>query len=232
MRIYGIADTIGRNWELAMGKKVKEFTRPHIERVMGTLNGMDWKNPDVYGEFLAQTYYHICHSTRLLAAAGARFQVDQDKLHLQCMKHASEERSHEKLSLSDLKEIGRRLEDFPELPATKSLYRSIYYLIEHSSPITLFGYAYFLEWLAVEASPLEAELSSIYGAKAVKHLHVHAHEDPDHIKAYEDALDRVSGREHMHLLESIESTGYNYERIYDEIKKRVANKARSPHQAA
>ena len=153
---------------------MKEITQPHIDRLTATVLAMDWKNSRVYGDWLAQTYYHVRHSTRLLAAAAGRFTMEQHKLHLQCMKHAGEERGHEKLALSDLEQVGFPLAEFPELPATKALYRSQYYLVDRENPIALFGYAYFLEWLGLAAGPqVLAILEPVYGKNAVKHLRVH-----------------------------------------------------------
>lgn len=203
-----------------MKPKISDFTKSHHDRVVATITSLNWADRDTYGDFLAQTYHHICHSTRLLAAAGARFGVDQDQWHLQCMKHAGEERSHEKLSLTDLQEIGRKLSDYPELPGTKALYRSAYYLIEHVGPITLFGYAYFLERMGIEAARIQAVAEPVFGAKAVKHCHVHSKEDPAHIEAYERWLDKLAGPERTHLEESIVTTAANYERIYSEIRAR------------
>lgn len=204
-------------------KTMKEFTRPEIERVTETILGLDWKNSRVYGDFLAQTYYHIRHSTRLLAAAAARFTPEQETLHLQCLKHAGEEKSHEKLSSSDLEAVGHALGEFPELPATKALYRSQYYLIEHENPLSLFGYAYFLEWIAVEAgSKVIGMAESFYGPKAVKHMHVHTREDPAHIAVYEKQLDEFTGPDRAALEESVRTTAADYERIYREIEARAA----------
>lgn len=204
---------------------IKEFTEGEINRVTATMMSIDWSNPAAYGDFLAQTYYHICHSTRLLAAAAARFPLHQEKFHLQCMRHSEEERSHEKLSLSDLKEIGYRLEEFSELPGTKSLYRSNYFLIEHVSPLALFGYAYFLEWIAIAGGEkLMAATEPVYGSKAVKHMHVHTKEDPEHLKAYEGLLEEFSGEDREILIEAIATTAADYERIYLEINARAGSK--------
>lgn len=204
-----------------MKKSIVEFTRPHLEAVQSAVVAIDWRDKSLYGDMLAQTYYHICHSTRLLAAAGARFGMADDKFHLQCMKHAGEERSHETLALSDLKRIGGTLADFPELPSTKNLYRSAYYLIEHESPICLFGYAYFLECIAIYGGGLiEKPAREAFGANAVKHLAVHGKEDVDHIQAYEKELISFTGERRAWLEESIVTTAQNYERMFLEIQGR------------
>lgn len=200
---------------------IREFTKPKLDELLGIIVPMDWKNPRVYGDFLAQAHYHICHTTRLLAAAGSLFDVKHDELHQQCMKHAGEERSHEKLSTSDIKLIGLKLEDFSELPATTALYRNAYFMIDRMSPLTLFGYAYFLECVGASGKLIEEELQSIYGKKATKHLSLHAHEDPGHIEAYESMLDSMSSEDRRWVEEGIDSTHYHYQRIYHEIIART-----------
>jgi hypothetical protein len=203
--------------------KTMAFTEPHLQEIISYLEAMDWKNPQIYGDFLAQTHYHICHSTRLLAAAGSLFDTSaaQDKLHLQCVKHAGEERSHEKLSTSDLAEIGFQLENFSELQSTKALYRSAYYLIDRESPYTMFGYAFILECLGPRAVAIEQLLKAHYGPKAVKHLSLHAHEDPEHIEGYIAMLDALSEKEQAWVEEGIASTAFHYKRIFEEICARA-----------
>lgn len=210
---------------------IRDFTASHIERVKNTIMSLPWEKREVYGDLLAQTYYHICHSTRLLAAAAARFPVSREELHQQCLKHASEERSHEKLSLSDLEVLGFQLSDFSELPSTKSLYRSAYYLIEHEGPIALFGYAYFLEWIAIAGGvPMHEVTERTFGKKAVKHLHVHTKEDPAHIESYEKKLETFSAVDRECIMESVATTAHEYERMYQEIMARSG--AKQGHRAA
>ncbi|MGZ3693868.1 MAG: iron-containing redox enzyme family protein [Bdellovibrionota bacterium] len=195
------------------------FTEPHLQEILSYLKKVNWKDPLVYADFLAQTHYHICHSTRLLAAAGSLLDTtpSQDHLHIQCVKHAGEERSHEKLSTSDLAELGYKLQDFPELQSTKALYRNAYYLIDRVSPFTMFGYAFILECLGPRATEIESLLKTHYGPKAVKHLSLHAHEDPEHIEGYVAMLDALSGREQAWVEEGVASTAYLYKRIFIEI---------------
>lgn len=202
---------------------IREFTKPYLDELLSFILPLDWKNARLYGDFLAQCHYHICHTTRLLAAAGAKFDLSQETFHLQCMKHAGEERSHEKLSVSDLAAMGLSLEDFSELPATKAMYRNAYYLVDRVGPITLFGYAYYLECVGAAGSKIEAEVTLAHGKRAVKHLSLHANEDPGHIKSYEESLDQFSAKDRALLEEAIQSTAYHYIRVYHEILARAGS---------
>ena len=53
-----------KQWSLA------GFTEPYMQDVERVMDSADWSDPDIYGNWLAQTYYYVCHSTRLLAAAS------------------------------------------------------------------------------------------------------------------------------------------------------------------
>src|SRR4051794_23231768 len=80
-----------------------------------------WGDRRAYADWLAQTYYYVHHSTRLLACAAARFPTDErgDGLHHRFGKHMSEEQKHEKLCVHDLKGLGTSVVDWPERHATR-----------------------------------------------------------------------------------------------------------------
>lgn len=147
------------------------------------IRSFPWENKIAYAQFLAQTYYYVCHSTRLLAASAARFtQVDQN-MHRRFLKHTEEENSHELLALRDLQKLGFQIKDFPETIHTKALYEVQYYKVEHIDPASLMGYILALETLAgTDFVWLKEKLTAIYGKECVKFVQVHADEDPDHIE--------------------------------------------------
>jgi hypothetical protein len=149
----------------------------------------NWENPEVYANFLAQTYYYVCHSTRLLGLCTSFFQVDRDQLHRRFSGHMGEEKSHERLALHDLKELGFTLKDTPELSQTRAFYESQYYKIERQDATALFGYILLLEALSVKVGPPIYERVCIaHGKKTASFLRVHVEEDPDHV---EKALEQI-----------------------------------------
>ena len=148
-----------------------------------TLREYPWDNKDAYAQYLAQTYYYICHSTRLLAASAARFSQEDQGLHRRFLKHTDEENSHELLALRDLQKLGYKIEDFPESARTRTLYEVQYYKIEHVDPAALMGYILALETMAGDDFKwLKEKLYSLYGKEVAKFVQVHADEDPDHIE--------------------------------------------------
>lgn len=201
-------------------KTIQEFTKPYMDRIENEMAKTDWTMPNTYANWLAQTHYYICHSTRILAAAGSRFQVDQDKFHIQAVEHAKEEKSHEKLTLADLKHMKFSINDFPELPSTKALYRSAYYLIERENPISLYGYVYYLELLSITVGrDIMERASNAFGAKSVQHLKLHAQDDVEHIETYAKALNQLGAKERSYVEEALVTTANNYESMICEIRE-------------
>lgn len=135
-----------------------------------------------YGDFLAQVYYWVSHSTRLLAVAASRVGVEHEVMHRRFLDHAREENSHHLYAKRDLEHLDLRVEDFSELAATAALYQTQYYLVEHVHPAALFGYILMLEGLSVLSGPEGcARASAAFGERAATFLKMHSDADEDHL---------------------------------------------------
>ncbi len=199
-------------------KKIEEFIVPYMDSVTTELRKTDWSNPGIYANWLAQTYYHICHSTRLLAAASSRFYVTNDKYHLQTIHHAKEEKSHEKVVLNDLKHMKYSIDTFSELTSAKNLYRSAYYLIERENPLTMYGYVYFLELLSLKGGPdIMERAQNTFGERTVQHLKLHCNDDVEHIQMYANMLNEFTGKERAYVEDGIINTANNYKAMVQEV---------------
>jgi hypothetical protein len=144
-----------------------------------------WGERGAYGDWLAQSYYYVRHSTRLLAAAAARFPhtARGDLLHQRFGKHIGEEDRHELLALHDLKSLGFTIDEFPEHDATRMFYEPQYYKVEHQDPLALFGYILPLEGIAVSKGTwVLARTDVLYGRAAGTFLRVHAEDDVAHLE--------------------------------------------------
>lgn len=204
-----------------MKSKMRKMVEENAKLIVRDVRQMDWSDERVYADFLSQVFYYVSHTTRILASAGARFPLDRQDLHHACLRHAAEEKSHEQLSFADLKVLGFTPKDFPELPATKALYRSAYYLVERVSPFTLVGYAYFLEYLAVAGGlPLLEIVDPIYTAKATRHVTVHAKEDPAHIEAVERMMEGFSEQELAWVEEGLTTAFTQFRAMLAEVQMR------------
>lgn len=158
----------------------------HLEKLLAEANqiimGKNWQDKRMYGNFLAQTFYFVQHSTRLLALAASRLPMERSSSFLQFISHLGEEKNHDKIALTDLKKLGFTLDDFPELPSTRAFYESQYYKIEHLNPTSLLGYILFLEALAVHTGPiLYAAAKKSHGLSCTQFLKIHIEEDPHHV---------------------------------------------------
>ncbi len=165
----------------------------NFEKHMGDLNGtaqsFPWNDRYAYGMYLAQTYYYVSHSTRLLALAASRMSQADSSFHRRFLEHAAEEKGHEALALKDLENLGFKLEEFPELPETRMFWQVQYFKIEHQDPLCLLGYIIALETIACEQCPRIKKIAEkCHGPKCVSFVRLHGEEDPDHVKKARDQI--------------------------------------------
>lgn len=164
-----------------------------VARLGSGLSAFPFEDPRCYADWLAQTYYYVRHSTRLLAAAAARFSLDAfgDRLHQRFAAHMAEEKRHERLATHDLHALGKDLDQFPERDTTRQFWEPQYYKIEHEDPIALFGYILALEGMSAAHGPAAlARAQQAHSPAATKFLEVHAQDDEDHLAK---ALTMIAG---------------------------------------
>lgn len=154
------------------------------------VDNFPWENAYCYALWLAQTYYFVNHSTRLLALASSQCSLESQKFHVRFLDHLKEERGHEKLALQDLKILDRNIKDIPELAETSGLYQSQYYWITQKGSASFFGYLMALEGIAVRQGPdVYGRVRKKHGEKATQFLRVHVQEDEGHM---DEAFKQVS----------------------------------------
>lgn len=190
-----------------------------------------WSDRGAYADWLAQTYYYVRHSTRLLAAAAARFAQDDRgaALHSRFSAHMAEEKRHELLCTHDLKMLGASLRDLPEHHTTRMFYEPQYYKVEYQSPIALFGYILPLEVIGpLHGSRILGPLMRAYGDKSVSFLKLHAEEDVGHLEKALEMLDRLAGSERELVEQNMQQTTHAYVVMLDDVGAR--SRARSETQ--
>lgn len=182
-----------------------------------------WDNKFAYAEFLAQTYYYVAHSTRLLFAAAVRFTPEDQALYHRFIEHSGEENAHELLALGDLKKLGFSIENFPELPQTRSLYEIQYYKIEHLDPTAIMGYILALETMAArEIQETRIKLLETYGKPCINFIRVHADEDPDHIEKAMEVIKSLREGRLKAIDENLEQTAFLYSEMLRACRLRAA----------
>jgi thiaminase len=182
-----------------------------------------WEDKNLYADWLAQTYYYVRHSTRLLAAAAARFPYDArgNTLHHRFGTHMAEENKHELLCIHDLKVLGDSIEARPEHASTRMFYEPQYFKVEHQDPIVLFGYILPLEAIAPVQGKLVAEkVAAKFGPKCASFLKVHAEEDVSHLEKALAMLADVDDENQRLIIQNIEQTCYAYGALLEDIRRR------------
>lgn len=160
---------------------LREMAYAEMKKTENLILGFDWEDPVTYGLFLAQTHQMVSHSTRLVALAGGRVEIGNETLHGRFVDHSKEERGHQLVCISDLKEMGFKLEDFPALYQSKVMYQVQYYWIEHRCAASFFGYTLSLECLGEMFGPEVARrVVAAHGKKAAKFLMLHSEADKEH----------------------------------------------------
>jgi len=166
-----------------------------------------WDNKAAYAEFLAQTFYYVRHSTRLLALSAGMIPLGDRRSFDRYIKHISEERNHELLARRDLEALGFNLDEMLEMSSTRLLWEPQYYKVIHKSPMALLGYILPLEALAAnEGGSVVQSLEAIYGSKCLNFLRLHGEEDIKHVKDAIALIESLDNENRMLVNENIEQT--------------------------
>ncbi|QDK41614.1 hypothetical protein DOM21_09140 [Bacteriovorax stolpii] len=204
--------------------KLKEALNHSVSILLNSYESMPWENKDFYANYMAQTFFYVRHSTRMLALSAGRLNYEQQQMiHLRFLKHLGEEANHERLALNDLKALGYSIEDFKELNSTRFFYEPQYFKIEHQDPLALMGYILYLEVLAQKiCPPLSKKLSTIYGKKAVTFLFVHGEEDPHHVEEAQKLLASLPPQTLEIITENLLQSSCAFNWMMKEIEDSVA----------
>lgn len=181
-----------------------------------------FNNSDFYALWLAQTYYFVCNSTRLLMAAASRFPIHEKEQFRRFLAHIKEEQGHEVLALNDIKRMNYDIKNLPELPQTKAFYLTQYALIQNTTPYALFGYILFLEDMAVRiGEQIAHRLPRNIKESSGSFLKVHSAEDVEHVKEALNIINEFDENTISKINESLEISAALYESILDGIEARV-----------
>lgn len=175
---------------------------PEYRDIIAYYKAMDFRKKEVYASWLAQSYYYVTHSVRLLAMAGSRFPLEHS-IGQRMFEHVGEERGHEILAVRDVEALGFRLEDFPRQRMTEIFFQNQYYRIMFERPSDFLGYVYLLEGIGVDIGDwLHEIVHEAHGAQASVFVKVHAHADKDHIVKAWDAIESLNPAEQQGVEDS------------------------------
>jgi hypothetical protein len=205
---------------------IKKSADIEIEKTRAVILGFPWENATAYATWLAQTYYMVNHSTRLVALAGAYTPLDRNELHARFVDHAKEERGHQLICISDLKALGHEIKSMTCFPQSAAMYQVQYYWIQHVSAVAFFGYTLSLEHLAAEfGAEVFRRAESAHGKNATKFLKVHAHDDVEHIAKAFEQLSKLSQPELTMVCENLTVSAALYRSMLGDISAQVGRPA-------
>lgn len=201
------------------------YYRSHLDSMAKNLRAFPWHDRYAYGMYIAQTYYYVCHSVRLLATAAGRMTMEDNSSHKRFLTHIREESGHEVMARRDLEELGYTLEDFPELPETRMFWETQYYKIEHIDPLSLMGYILALEAVACEQCPwITQELKKSFPNNAHTFMRVHGEEDPDHVTKAWEQISALPPARLKAVVENFEQTAVGLNNILNGVMRRTVEK--------
>ncbi|MCB0365646.1 MAG: iron-containing redox enzyme family protein [Bdellovibrionaceae bacterium] len=189
--------------------RLNESLTNELKQTTTLIEEINWDAPEVYADWLSQTYHFVRHTTRLLALAAGVASLDQQSYHQQFLYHLKEEYGHEKIALADLKALGLPLR--AERPQTQRFYHTTRTLIQSHGPVGLFGYMHFLEALAVHMGPAAYEkVRRTFGSKCGRFLAVHGEEDIKHVEETLKTLADCAEEDMDTILDGLRLAGEQY----------------------
>lgn len=190
-----------------------------MDRAKEELGAADWTDRRVYAGWLAQTYYFVRHSSRLLALGAASAKLHEDTLHRRMVSHLREEMGHDKVAALDIKNLGLSLDDFPELTTTRAFYQNQYYTLQNEPAASFLGWILFLEGVAATLGPkIHKVANETFGEKCSLFIKLHAEEDQDHIKSALEVAMKLTSEEAVFVVANMKQSADLYFRMIAEIQ--------------
>ena len=203
---------------------MKTLLNQCVDQLNVAIDRFPWEDKRAYADWLAQTYYYVSHTTRLLAASAARFEYTErgNALHHRFATHMAEEKKHELLCIHDMKRVGAAIDDYPEHESTRAFYEPQYYKIEHQSPMALFGYMLPLEAIGPAAGTRMCDrIVAAHGEKSDSFVKVHAHEDLEHLDKALAMLETATPTERRIIEMNLRQTTYAYVAMLQDIRRHL-----------
>ena len=154
-----------------------------------------------YIAFLTEAYHHVKHTVPLLMACGARLPERHEWLRSAIAEYIEEELGHQEWILNDLAACGADPEAVrhgqPAL-ATELMVAYVYDRIARHNPVSFFGMVNVLEGTSIALATRAA--SAIRGslglpAAAFSYLNSHGSLDLEHMRFFEDLMNRLDADE-------------------------------------
>ncbi len=185
---------------------------------------LPWENRSFYTQWLAQQYFLVRHTPKLLCAFALQLPIHQSDELNEILYHLKEETGHDRWLIKDLQKFDKSPEHFQPSPMANALIMSQYYYIQHTDPMALCGYSQFLEYTsAVVAGELADRVEREFGPGTAVFLRGHSHVDVEHAEDGWKLLSRATDKQKTLIFENLEMTDSLYSQLLSEISsgKRV-----------
>lgn len=156
---------------------------------------------DEYLAFLGQAYHHVRHTVPLLMACGSQLPDRLDWLRSAVAEYIEEEIGHEAWILDDIEAAGGdpgAVRNAAPAPATELMVSYAYDTIQRRNPVGMFGMVFVLEGTSAALASQAAEVirdSLELPPNAFRYLTSHGSLDQDHIRFYQNQVDRLEAAE-------------------------------------
>ncbi|PLW68963.1 TenA family transcriptional regulator [Pseudohalioglobus lutimaris] len=180
---------------------------------------------DTYAAFLGQAYHHVKHTIPLLMAAGSRIPGDMEWLRTALAEYVEEELGHQEWILNDIRACGYDAEAVrAAIPTaeTELMVAYAYHVIDRGNPVGFFGMVHVLEGTSVSVADKAAECiaaSTGLGPEAFSYLRSHGALDIEHVKFFEDLMNRIDGEEDQRAILHCAKMFYRlYANVYGSVR--------------
>ncbi len=153
---------------------------------------------DNYVAFLTEAYHHVKHTVPLLMAVGSRLPESKEWLREAVAEYIEEELGHQEWILNDIATCGIDKESVRRShpsAATELMVAYAYDTVSRVNPLGFFGMVHVLEGTSVTTADDAA--TAIKQAlnlpdRAFTYLRSHGALDQDHVKFFEDLMNRIT----------------------------------------
>lgn len=183
---------------------------------------------DDYVAFLSQAYHHVKHTVPLLMATGSRIPESKEWLRNAVAEYIEEELGHQEWILNDIQQCGFNKEAVRSsraMASTELMVAYAYDTVNRINPLGFFGMVHVLEGTSVNVAELAADkIQEKLGLpnKAFTYLHSHGKLDQDHVKFFEDIMNRIDDpEEQAQIIHSANMFYHLYGNIFRELEEGI-----------
>lgn len=182
-----------------------------------------------YVAFLCQAFHHVKHTVPLLMAAGSRMPAQKEWLREALAEYVEEELGHQEWILNDIAACGYDAEKVRySTPnrATEVMVAYAYHMIDRVNPMGFFGMVHVLEGTSISVADQAAlciRESTDLPKKAFSYLTSHGALDIEHVKFFEDLMNKIEGAEDQQLIIHCARNFYHlYGEVFQSVEARQA----------